>query len=1316
MTNKKVIAYSFLSIIIMGFFINLSAGATVSQPPTKIDIRTIKGPISEEVFLAANRSQSHFSDNTQTDFLSPDTTILRNHDGTPSFYYTDDSTYFATRLTVPNFIASECTIIKIRYGLYRPRTSAATLCSLFVWSDTVIDDAHQPNHTRLSGLYFIPSWTVDYWAWNTFNLALPIVFKPDESFWMGFFCANQDINVLADGSENLDTCRNAVKEPGGDWTTTQYDFLQEAVVSYIPVDSNIGIVGIGNINRIVTGNTNVNMQVRVKNYGRSLIAAGVPVTLRITGPSSVYETTGHTGIWISPNGTAYIYFPYQFPETTGDYDICVWTNLTGDPIPGNDTMKFTTFVYTHGILETFLSPFPPAGWTVFNFNGDNQWGKATNIFYADSFSARILWDPVPYAPNNDWLITPRFKATPNDSLIFWYRAAASEFYETLLVRINTTSSSLDTMNFSVIIDTVVTNNTHWQHRIIAFNQVLIETANVFVAFHYPCYSNFYIAIDDIIMPLLDTTYCDFYPVSINTPKIPILADSSYIPSATIRNNSVSPETPGLFVFYEIIGNTIYYKESLWVGISGGNSENVEFPYFSPSVADTVLLKVWTSYPTDGNFSNDTIWRKVFIGPKFQTPSYTENFNEDWGPTGDNPPLGGWRIVQGGRDDIWNTNDWYKDTLRIGDSLRQVAKILYSPIENSLDRLISPRLNCSNPGIYNLGFWHWYRDYDPATPDSGVILISYDNGISWTERSVRYANLSDSGYKNFPLNNVSGNSAVRICFLYGAYNEYWWAIDDFSITWIPAAPVLMTPIDRYQTQFSNIYFSWQSIPNASAYEIQVAYDSLFEAIRIAETVATSFDSITLEPGNFWWRVRAGMPLGQWSEPRTFWILETGWLNHPNILSDPSGKNVKDGGAIIFCPLDSSIYALKGNNTRDFYAYRISEHAWQIKQDIAVESLKTRKVKKGSALCFGDSLIYAVKGNSNEFWTYNPTLNAWTQKRSIPGFVLKGGSGLVYVPETKNENKLINEKSASDPTDNKISFNNAKIYLLKGTSKTYEFYAYSISDDTWIVKKEVPNGPNNKPFKDGSALVYDGVSTIYALKGGAKFNEFYSYDINADTWSSFPGDTIPKKHPYLRKRNKVKQGGSLTISDDIIYAIKGGGSNEFWCYAESAGQRSWKPSDTIPRLDKRSVPKGGASLTSAFGYIYLLKGNNTNEFYAWIPEANKKFIGKCPHEQIVKTDNNSNINTSSIITQYDLMLEIKPNPCKEFTTISYSIPKPALVSIKLYDATGRVLQTIENDLIKAGRYNLKLPVIDLSPGVYFIGLNIDQKDLISKLIIQ
>ncbi|MFZ4590713.1 MAG: T9SS type A sorting domain-containing protein [Ignavibacteria bacterium] len=60
---------------------------------------------------------------------------------------------------------------------------------------------------------------------------------------------------------------------------------------------------------------------------------------------------------------------------------------------------------------------------------------------------------------------------------------------------------------------------------------------------------------------------------------------------------------------------------------------------------------------------------------------------------------------------------------------------------------------------------------------------------------------------------------------------------------------------------------------------------------------------------------------------------------------------------------------------------------------------------------------------------------------------------------------------------------------------------------------------------------------------------------------------------------------------------------------------------------------------------------------------------------------------------------PNPFNPTTKINYALPKTGLVTMKIYDVTGREIQTLVNDVKQAGNYTVDFNGANLSSGVYF-----------------
>jgi hypothetical protein len=89
-----------------------------------------------------------------------------------------------------------------------------------------------------------------------------------------------------------------------------------------------------------------------------------------------------------------------------------------------------------------------------------------------------------------------------------------------------------------------------------------------------------------------------------------------------------------------------------------------------------------------------------------------------------------------------------------------------------------------------------------------------------------------------------------------------------------------------------------------------------------------------------------------------------------------------------------------------------------------------------------------------------------------------------------------------------------------------------------------------------------------------------------------------------------------------------------------------------------------------------------------------------------------------TEYSLDI-VSPNPsCDGRLTIRYSVPQAGPVSIKLYDATGRVVRTLLEGRQPAGRYSfiVQRSSLRIPPGVYFIRLTSPNCEKTRKAVVQ
>jgi len=97
--------------------------------------------------------------------------------------------------------------------------------------------------------------------------------------------------------------------------------------------------------------------------------------------------------------------------------------------------------------------------------------------------------------------------------------------------------------------------------------------------------------------------------------------------------------------------------------------------------------------------------------------------------------------------------------------------------------------------------------------------------------------------------------------------------------LPVAPVLADPAAHAQVPCRNVppllAFSWQPVPGASGYRVQIARDSGFKSLVDDDRVfSTGFAQGNLEPGNYFWRVSAmrGSAEGKASVSRSLAVVE------------------------------------------------------------------------------------------------------------------------------------------------------------------------------------------------------------------------------------------------------------------------------------------------------------------------------------------------------------------------------------------------------------------------------------------------------------
>jgi len=153
------------------------------------------------------------------------------------------------------------------------------------------------------------------------------------------------------------------------------------------------------------------------------------------------------------------------------------------------------------------------------------------------------------------------------------------------------------------------------------------------------------------------------------------------------------------------------------------------------------------------------------------------------------------------------------------------------------------------------------------------------------------------------------------------------------------------------------------------------------------------------------------------------------------------------------------------------------------------------------------------------------------------------------------------------------------------------------DTWDPGEPVPTG-GGRPVKDGGWLVVppgltDGLHYIFAAKGN-KTDEFYRYTVATGIW------TLAARIP-LGREGKLPGKGCKAVADSsgFVYMTKGNNTQGFWRY--NSATDAWTQLADVPLGSSNKKVKSGDDLAyiqiDGGRYIYLVKGQKTNEFWRY-----------------------------------------------------------------------------------------------------------------------
>ncbi|MDH7605113.1 MAG: T9SS type A sorting domain-containing protein [Melioribacter sp.] len=129
--------------------------------------------------------------------------------------------------------------------------------------------------------------------------------------------------------------------------------------------------------------------------------------------------------------------------------------------------------------------------------------------------------------------------------------------------------------------------------------------------------------------------------------------------------------------------------------------------------------------------------------------------------------------------------------------------------------------------------------------------------------------------------------------------------------------------------------------------------------------------------------------------------------------------------------------------------------------------------------------------------------------------------------------------------------------------------------------------------------------------------------------------------------------------------------------------------------------GETLPVAF---VLAAGENLNELRNAIRLSREKYISLI-----------SDVSNEEPAPKEFALYQNYPNPFNSFTIINYQISKSSRAILKVYDALGREIQTLVDEVKEPGNYKVEFNASKLSSGVYFYTLQTEGNFFVKKMIL-
>ena len=347
----------------------------------------------------------------------------------------------------------------------------------------------------------------------------------------------------------------------------------------------------------------------------------------------------------------------------------------------------------------------------------------------------------------------------------------------------------------------------------------------------------------------------------------------------------------------------------------------------------------------------------------------------------------------------------------------------------------------------------------------------------------------------------------------------------------------------------------------------------------------------------------------------------------------------------------------------------------------------------------------------------------------------------IEELPNGNKLISWGNVNNPALTEIKPDNSIAYELSFGNGYTKYHSYRFMWKTNLFTTNVDSLDFGKVEKGDS--VKKNITLYNPHDSDVVINEFYCNESSFSVLNKLP-ISIPEKDSVIItvKFNPQKNGvftNNLNIryvdnkqligrqvslrgsTIDLINPINHPLDLKAFTYNDEI-KLTWKDNSDNENGFIIERKRGDSSSTNDFAIIDTVSANDTlfidnsikdsvdytYRIFAFNNDTTSSFSNYVTANVIVSVSNFTNIKQYILFQNY-------PNPFNPSTNIRYQIPKAGLVTISIYNIIGQKIKTLLKKFQGKGSYSIIFNASNLTSGIYFYKINVNQFTDVKKLIL-